>query len=269
MAKKAAKINILIIGSGNIAWHLVSHLSFFRRFNITVFNRTKNKRLSQLIKEFKVNGISDWKKINNDSQLIFICTGDNSIKSIASKIGKLKTKALVVHTSGTTPLSELKPASDNNGVFYPLQTFTFGKSVNWQEVPVFYEGNSKSSEKFLEAFGKLFSKSVIKLNSQDRLKLHLSAVIAGNFSNAMFAAAYDYLSLELNKEYFKYLAPLISATAKKAIFNIPAKVQTGPAARNDKKTINKHLSLLKKHPELKKLYRSTSKLISKQQKNHA
>ena len=97
----------------------------------------------------------------------------------------------------------------------------------------------------------------------------MAAVIAGNFSNAMYASAYEYLNKELNKSYYNYLAPLITTTAKKALFNNPTTVQTGPAARNDKKTINKHIALLKKQPELKRTYKTISKLITKQQKSNA
>ncbi len=267
--KRDNKINILIIGSGNIAWHIVSHLCFFKRFKLTVYNRTTGTRLNQLKKEFKVEITSDWKIVKADYDLIFICSGDSSIKPIALKLKKLKSKALVLHTSGTTPLTDLNEASKNTGVFYPLQTFTFGQSVNWSEVPVFIEASNKHALQFLSSFSGLFTKSVIKLNSQDRLKLHLAAVIAGNFSNAMYASAFEFLSKELNKNYFAYLAPLITTTVRKAIYNNPASVQTGPAARNDKKTIAKHLVLLKKQSELKRTYKTISKLIVKQQKSNA
>jgi predicted short-subunit dehydrogenase-like oxidoreductase (DUF2520 family) len=262
------KIKILVIGSGNIAWHIVSHLSFFKRFEITVYNRTSTAKLKQLQKEFKVNVITDWKKINDKTDVFFICAADTAIKTFALKLKKFKTKALVLHTSGTTPLSDLNGASKNIGVFYPLQTFTFGTSVNWQEVPVFIEANNKKSVGYLTNFAGLFSKTVVKTNSNNRLKLHLAAVIAGNFSNAMYASAYNYLDKSLNRSYFKYLSPLITTTAKKAVFGDPSLVQTGPAARNDKKTQQKHLELLKKNPELKKTYKALSQLILKQKKSN-
>lgn len=267
--KKNKKIKVLIIGSGNIAWHIVSHLSFFKRFEITVYSRKLTLRLTQLQKEFKIKTITDWKKIDIESDVFFICSGDSSINQLALKIKKTKSKGLVLHTSGTTPLSDLKGASKNTGVFYPLQTFTFGQSVLWQEVPIFIEASNKKSSDYLMSLAGLFSKCVIKSNSENRLKLHLAAVIAGNFSNAMYASAYNYLNIELNNSFFKYLYPLINVTAKKALFGNPSLVQTGPAARNDKKTQQKHLALLKKHSELKRIYKSVSKLITRQQKDNA
>ena len=267
--KKNIKIKVLIIGGGNIAWHLVSHLSFFKRFEITIYNRTLSPKLKQLQKEFKIAIITDWKKIDTESALFFICTSDSAISGIASKIKKLKTIGLVIHTSGTIPLKDIANASKNAGVFYPLQTFTFGQSVYWPEIPVFIEASNPKAVNFLNSFAKIFSNTVVKLNSAQRLKLHLAAVIAGNFSNAMYSAAYNFTAKEIGKDYFTYLIPLIVKTAKKTRSVNPVKAQTGPAARGDKKTQKKHLQLLKKYPDLKKIYKSVSKLIEKQQKNNA
>lgn len=268
-AKKNIKIKVLVIGSGNIAWHIVSHLSFFKRFEITVYNRKLTAHLKQLQKEFKVGITTDWKKVNKETELFFICTSDSAITATASKIKKLKAKGFVIHTSGTVPLKAISTASKNVGVFYPLQTFSFGQSVFWPEVPVFIEASDSQALHFMESFSKLFSNTVVKLNSEQRLKLHLAAVLAGNFSNAMYAAANDFTDKELGKDYFKYLIPLIVKTAKKTRSVNPVKAQTGPAARRDRKTQKQHLQLLKRYPDLKKIYKSVSKLIEKQQKGNA
>jgi predicted short-subunit dehydrogenase-like oxidoreductase (DUF2520 family) len=268
-AKANIRTRVVIIGSGNLAWHIVSHLVFFKRFEIFVYNRSTSLKLKQLKKEFKVFTTDNWDDIPKDAGIFFICTGDSSIKEVASKLRKLKTKALVLHTSGTANMSLLRGCSTNKGVFYPLQTFTFGQSVNWFEVPIFVEASNKISLEVLTRLAKLFSGTVVNMDSEKRMKLHLAAVIAGNFSNAMYSAAHQYLSKELHSDLFTYLLPLISRTAKKVKSVSPAKAQTGPAVRNDKITQKTHLQLLKKHPDLKKLYKSISKLIMKQQKADA
>jgi predicted short-subunit dehydrogenase-like oxidoreductase (DUF2520 family) len=266
--RKNIKIKVLIIGSGNIAWHIISHLSFFKRFEITLYTRTLTDPLKQLQKEFKVKIVTDWKKIDTESDMFFICTPDSVVPNIAQKIKKFKTKGLVVHTSGTVSLKDISNASKNTGVFYPLQTFTFGQSVNWLEVPIYIEASNTRALEYLESFAGIFSNTVVKLNSAQRLKLHLAAVIAGNFSNAMYTAAYNYIEAELiNTDYFNHLLPLINSTAKKIKSIGPIAAQTGPAARGDKKTQKKHLQVLKNYPELKKIYKSLSKLIEKQQKD--
>ncbi|MGZ3931104.1 MAG: Rossmann-like and DUF2520 domain-containing protein, partial [Bacteroidia bacterium] len=259
---------LVVIGSGNLAWHIVSHLSFFRRFEILVYSRTLSPHLIQLEKEFKISITTHWNQVPADADYYFICTGDEAIKQVALKFKKLKTQGLVLHTSGTSALSVVSKASKHYGVFYPLQTFTFGKSVNWSEVPLFIEANTTKALFNLERLANLFSKTVVHMSSPDRLKLHLAAVIAGNFSNAMYASARAYLSSELDEKQFDYLIPLILQTAKKIRSAEPALVQTGPAARKDKHTQKKHIELLKRHVELKKIYKSISKLIAKQQKTN-
>ncbi len=261
-----AKTKIVVIGSGNLAWHIVSHLSFFKRFDILVYGRNTSVHLKQIKKEFKVSTTSAWNDIPNDADVYFICTGDKAITEAALKLKKIKAEGLVLHTSGTADITSISKASKNTGVFYPLQTFSFGLSVNWADVPVFIEASNPRSLLALEKMGKVFSKTVVKLNSTQRLKLHLAAVIAGNFSNAMYTSSYSYLAGELNKNFFGYLFPLILQTAKKIKTSEPSKVQTGPAVRKDKLTQKKHIALLKKNPDLKKLYKSLSKLIVKQQK---
>lgn len=269
LPKNKTKIKVVVIGSGNLAWHVVSHLSFFKRFEILVYGRTLSPNLKSLQKEFKVNITSDWKKIPGNAGFYFICVSDKAIKPIGSQIKKMNTNGLVVHTSGTSPLLTLSGVSKNTGVFYPLQTFTFGQSVNWWEVPIFIEASNSRSLEQLNRLAGLFSNSVVKLNSEERIKLHLAAVVAGNFSNAMYSAAYLYLENELDKGFFNYLIPLITRTAKKTRSVDPIVAQTGPAVRRDKETQKKHLQLLRKHSDLKKLYKGISKLIIKQQKNNA
>ena len=60
---------------------------------------------------------------------------------------------------------------------------------------------------------------------------------------------------------FDELKPLISETFMKAIENGPVNSQTGPAVRNDKNTVRKHLELLSFDHDLQKIYREISRSI--------
>ena len=62
---------------------------------------------------------------------------------------------------------------------------------------------------------------------------------------------------------FDLLKPLIVETAQKATDSDPQNAQTGPAKRNDKNVIQKHLELLKDNPEFEKIYRFVSESIYK------
>jgi predicted short-subunit dehydrogenase-like oxidoreductase (DUF2520 family) len=127
-------------------------------------------------------------------------------------------------------------------------------------IPICIEANNSNTSTTLQYFAKSISGNVQKVNSEQRKKIHLAAVFACNFSNHMYAIAEqilakDTLSLDL-------LKPLIEETANTIKENNPSKVQTGPAARNDKKTMDAHLKLLSKEKDLKKMYELISKSIA-------
>jgi len=106
---------------------------------------------------------------------------------------------------------------------------------------------------------KLISDKTYLVNSENRRKLHLAAVFACNFTNYMYNIASDIL--DDSGFSFEIIQPLIAETAEKIKTLNPYDAQTGPAVRMDEKTISKHLSLLNKKPDLKKIYKLLTKNI--------
>src|SRR5690606_19843765 len=97
--------------------------------------------------------------------------------------------------------------------------------------------------------------------SHQRLALHISSVFANNFTNALYQISYDILKkANLN---FELILPLIRETVEKVQNHIPEQVQTGPAIRNDNKTINTHLQFVSNTKELAKIYQQLTAYISK------
>ena len=103
------------------------------------------------------------------------------------------------------------------------------------------------------------SERIIELSSVQRKALHIAAVFACNFTNHLFALSKELLEKQ-NLE-FNLLRPLIAETANRIQLNDPESVQTGPAIRGDKTTINAHLELLRDTPELMELYERLSQSI--------
>ena len=95
---------------------------------------------------------------------------------------------LVVHTSGTLPLSAVN-SKNRRGVFYPLQTFSKNKKVDFKSVPICLESESDSDYTILENVAKSISDSIYKINSEQRKALHVAAVFANNFTNHLYAEA--------------------------------------------------------------------------------
>ena len=145
------------------------------------------------------------------------------------------------------------------GVFYPLQTFSKNKPVNFKEIPICLEANSKKNLNLLKEIASLVSEKIFEVNSEQRRALHVSAVFVNNFSNHLFALADDYC--RENDLPFEILRPLIKETVSKIETLDPYSAQTGPALRNDQKTIAAHLELLDE--DRKKIYNILTESIQK------
>ena len=171
--------------------------------------------------------------------------------------------ALVAHLAGALPLAvfEAQPAV-RGGVFYPLQTFSPGRAIDWPTVPLCIEANNLAAEGTLLDLASSLSQHVRRLDSAQRLKLHVAAVFANNFTNHLLGIA-DALLAEaaLPPE---LLAPLVRETVDKALANPPFAVQTGPAVRRDAPTLAAHQAALAVHPAWQMLYQQLTASIQAQ-----
>ncbi len=205
----------------------------------------------------QAQAIVDFKDLDNSVDLICICVTDANIMQVANQLQGYN--GLVVHTSGTVALSALQTVN-RFGVFYPLQTFTKTVAVDFKSTPILVEANTPEDEALLENLARRVSTNVEVLSSAKREKLHVAAVIANNFTNHLLAKAYNYC--HENNLPFHVLNALITETARKAISENPNQNQTGPAARKDLQTIQRHLEIIT-DLELKKLYQTLSESIIK------
>ncbi|CAN0464989.1 unnamed protein product, partial [Phaeothamnion confervicola] len=193
------------------------------------------------------------------SKIFIISVSDDAIQEVAQKL-VLPDDAIVVHTSGSQPLSMLDDSgSQNMGVFYPLQTFTKAKKVDFKSVPIFIESESSEVEKALIKMGKAISGKVKRINSEERKALHIAAVFASNFTNHMLTIAKN-LAKENDLD-FEVLKPLIAETLNKSLEIGPEKSQTGPASRGDFEILERHMEFLKENPELAEIYKVISQHI--------
>ncbi|MBK6284405.1 MAG: DUF2520 domain-containing protein [Draconibacterium sp.] len=249
-------LNFCFIGAGNLATQL-SKVFKNKGFGITqVYSRTEQsaKTLADLLNAKYTTSIHE---IDKKADIYFVALKDSVVDEVLSQIN-FENK-LVVHCSGSLPLSCLEKYSDNIGVFYPLQTFSKDRKIDFQEIPVFIESNSEKNENILLQIARELSDSVFVLNSEKRKMLHISAVFACNFVNHFYTIAFDILK---SKDIpFEVLRPLILETAKKVQQFEPEKVQTGPAVRFDENIINSHLNELNDFGDYQQLYRLISKSI--------
>jgi predicted short-subunit dehydrogenase-like oxidoreductase (DUF2520 family) len=170
--------------------------------------------------------------------------------------------ALVAHVAGALPLAVFAAAPQvRGGVLYPLQTFSPGRAIDWPAVPLFVEAADAHAEAAILALARSLSQHVALLDSAQRLRLHLGAVFASNFTNHVLGIAHQLLA-EAGLD-FGLLAPLVRETVDKALAAQPGPfaVQTGPAARHDAPTLAAHTAALANHPAWQTLYTQLSQRI--------
>lgn len=252
------KNGIVILGAGNVATHLSSALYHSGYHIKCVYSKTIGAAKS-LAQKFGAHYTNEINHIPVDADLYFIAVKDEIIPEIVKYLD-LKDE-IIVHTAGSVHIDIFKDKFQNYGVFYPLQTFSKNRELDFSNIPICVEANSKELENKLFDLAVSLSKSVQVINSEKRKKLHLAAVFACNFANYMYSAATNIL--EDTGLSFDLLKPLIKETANKAIDCEPKKAQTGPAIRNDQSVIQMHLEMLKEYPEFKDLYKLISEGIYK------
>lgn len=255
--------SLVFIGAGNLATRL--SIAFLEKgFAIKqVYSRTE-KSARKLADKLQTGYTVSPKEIFSDADIYFIALKDSAFEEVLSQID-FQNK-MVVHCSGSMPLSSIEKYSENTGAFYPLQTFSKERVVNFSEIPVFIEANSVENEKILQQIGEKLARNVTILNSEKRIHLHVAAVFACNFANHFYSIAAEILKME--ELPFDFLRPLILETAQKVQEIHPVSAQTGPALRMDKNIISKHLELLNNTPEFKNLYENVTQSIYKFHQNY-
>ncbi len=252
---------VAIIGAGNVAWHLARAFEDSGHFVTDIYNRNISHARDLASRLYDTNVTDSSDLTHSEAEIFLIAIADDAIEKVTSQL-KVPPYGIVAHTSGTQSLEVVAAHHDNPGIFYPLQTFSKGISVNIKEVPICIEALHQSTEKVLFTLGDSISNEVYAINSEDRRLLHISAVFACNFSNHMLTIAQDIL--EDHDIDFGLLQPLIVETVNKALSVGPEEAQTGPAVRGDDATVKEHLKFLKYDPAYRKIY----KLLSEHLEQH-
>jgi len=256
-------MKVVLIGSGSVATHLGLALQSKGITISQVYSRNVINA-ETLAEKLNTSFITDISEIYKEADVYFYALTDTAFKSLLRKIEI--PAGIHVHTAGCIPMNEFEGFTSNYGVFYPLQTFSKSKPVDFSQIPICIEASNMVVQQKLLEIASLITNRTYLINSEQRKRLHLAAVFACNFTNYMYDVAS--VILEDSGLLFDMIQPLITETANKTKTMIPFDAQTGPAVRLDENTIEKHLSMLNKRPELKKIYKLLTKSIYKRHKKH-
>ena len=222
-------MRVVLIGRGRLATNLLPALQEAGHEVVSINSRT-------------LEGLP------TEADVFVVAVKDSALKDVISQATKGREQQLFVHTAGSIPMSLFEGYTSRYGVFYPMQTFSKERLVDFAEVPVFVEGECPQIRQLAESM----SHRVYALSSEHRKYLHLAAVFACNFANHCYA-----LSAELLEKHglpFDVMLPLIDETARKVHGLHPLDAQTGPAVRYDENVIRLQSALLSDTPALQEIY---------------
>ena len=250
--------NIVILGSGNVATHLALAL-ISKGYNIEQIFSRNLQNAQNLAHKVNATYINNLNALFPNADLYMLSVKDDALKKLVSA-SELRHKPMV-HTAGSISSDIFKAYTQNFGVLYPFQTFSKERSVDFNKVPILVEASTDEFQASLTDLANALSEKVINAGSKERSMLHISAVFACNFTNHMYAIAYDLA--QKNNIPFDLLKPLIKETAEKVSDLAPRDAQTGPAVRFDQAILEQHENFLQDVPELAELYKKISTSIQK------
>ena len=248
-------MEIIIIGTGNTATVLGRKLKAAGHTILQVYGRNA-AAASELAYELDSESTNYWSVVNRDADIYILAVSDIAIEEMVKEL-RLPEKT-IVHTAASVSKDILKGSTSHFGVFYPLQSLK-KENRHTPEIPIIIDASDETTLHVLENLANTISTTVAEADDAQRLKLHLAAVFCNNFVNHIYALMEDYCHKE-NLD-FNLLIPLIKETTLRLTTISPSSVQTGPATRADKATIDKHLALLASHQHLKQLYEMMTKSI--------
>ena len=245
----------VIIGSGNVAT-ILGRLFIQKGGKVLqVVSRNLN-HAQQLAVQLNCNVDDLSGTIDPSADVYIIAVADDAIESVLTHVPN--NNKLVVHVSGAASINLLKNVSNNYGILYPLQSLR--KEIDTiPEIPFLIDANNAEALAQIKDIASKLSTMVHIATDEERKRLHVAAVFVNNFTNHLYSqAAYFCEKENIN---FNLLKPLIFETATRLTHLHPRTLQTGPAKRNDIKTIQQHQEILANYPSLLELYKTCTESI--------
>ena len=239
-------MQVVLIGAGRLATQLGLALRRSGHDVTAVYSRTMESA-ETLAGKIGCRAVNAPLQLPQEADVFIIAVKDAALRQ------------LFVHTAGSMSIELLQGHARRYGVFYPMQSFSKERQVDFSEIPLFIEASDSASLAVIKTLAMSLSHKVYELSSDERKYLHLAAVFACNFANHCYALSSKIL--EQHGMPFSVMLPLIDETARKVHQLHPIEAQTGPAVRFDENVINMQRELLAGQPEMQQLYQLFSESI--------
>jgi len=252
------------IGAGRLGAALAAGLAKagYRVRAVASANRESARTLAGQIGP-GVEAAEDANRVAALCDVVFLTVPDSSVGPACAAV-RWQPRHVAVHCSGALGLDALARAAAGGAAaacFHPLQTFP-----SRVPEPGRFEGvfcgieSSEPAGALLEHMANDLGARPFRLEGVDRALYHAAAVMASNLVVALMGSAtrlWELAGLEASSGR-QALSPLLLAAARNISQLDLAKALTGPVARGDVATVERHLAALEADPELAKVYRLLS-----------
>ncbi len=246
-----------IIGTGNMAWFFSKRIAAAGHSCAGVYGRDE-KKAAELADALLAPAFGAIEKVRDqDADVCFLAVADDALEEVASKLSFKHT--VLVHMAGAQRLDIIKAGAEDFAVLWPIYSVLRNNLPRHRDIPCAWEVSSVRAKRFALEMAHCVSDILFEADFEKRQWLHLSAVMTNNFINHLLSI--NEKICQENDLPANALQPLIDQTFERVKNHSPLTTQTGPAIRNDLNTIEKHLELLAKKPQLKKVYKAMTDSI--------
>ncbi len=250
-------MKVISIGAGRLAWHLVQALSGAGHEVVQVYSRTEESAAA-LAAKVGARPVCRMDDVG-DADVYVVAVKDAVLADVVRQLCKGRAARVFLHTAGSMPMQVFDGQAAHYGVFYPMQTFSKERALDFSRIPIFLEGSDPVALGVARTLAESVSRQVVELSGEGRRRLHLAAVFACNFANHCYELASEVLQEQGLP--FSVMQALVDETAAKVSELSPRQAQTGPAVRYDQNVMEAQLSLLADRPLAQQIYRLMSKSI--------
>ncbi len=206
-----------------------------------------------------------------NSKVILIATPDGAIEGVAKDLAQLGGKEwrgkIVLHTSGALDSSVLKPLADlgaATGSMHPMQTFSDQNIPDLSKCVFGIEGSQAAlqvSRKMIQQMDGV----AVRLSGANKAAYHAAGTFACVYVLALMEAATRMLMSQgfKRRQALRALLPMTRQTLDNFERVGPVAAWTGPMARGDFSTIERHVDVLPEfQPEFLDAYKTLSYLTA-------
>jgi len=241
---------VVLVGTGRMAHGLIPALKAAGTVPVGIYGRSEAGTRSWLSHWGQggdaVSVLPTLPGAPREADAYLLAVSDDALEAVSAA---LPPDVLRVHFAGSgSAVLSGGPAA----VVWPIHTFTGRLDPDWSRIHVAVSARDAEAAACTVAWAQKFASSVTEVKDELRIRAHIAAVFAANYTNRMFTHAQE-LADEAGIPWDAYV-PMLQAVCTAAATGRSAEHQTGPAHRGDRTTLALHTDLLSLQPARAALY---------------